>query len=379
MNHELILTNARLVTRHDTFPGTVRAVGGTITDVDRGRTAVAGGIDCEADYVVPGLVELHADGVERYFAPRPGVRWPGLAAVAAHDAECAGAGITTVCNALTVGAAAEDGVRHLREMAGAVKRAVQLGLLRADHFLHLRCEVSCRRVLELLPSVADEPLVRLGSVVAHAPRRRRSFEVAGWRDLDQGPFGLRDGAMAAAVARRTEDHQGDAELRRAVVGALCRTRGLPLASHDDATAQHVEEAVQAGATISEFPTTVEAARAARGHGLAVVVGAPNLVRGASHCGNVAARRLAEQGLVDILSSDYYPMSLLHAAWLLHRDEPGFPLAEAMATVTAAPARRVGLDDRGEIAPGQRADLVRFRDATELPVVRGVWRRGERVA
>jgi alpha-D-ribose 1-methylphosphonate 5-triphosphate diphosphatase len=141
----------------------------------------------------------------------------------------------------------------------------------------------------------------------------------------------------------------------------------------------VEEAVQAGATISEFPTTVEAARAARGHGLAVVVGAPNLVRGASHCGNVAARRLAEQGLVDILSSDYYPMSLLHAAWLLHRDEPGFPLAEAMATVTAAPARRVGLDDRGEIAPGQRADLVRFRDATELPVVRGVWRRGERVA
>lgn len=138
--------------------------------------------------------------------------------------------------------------------------------------------------------------------------------------------------------------------RTRAVAALCRRRGLPLASRDDATPAQVEDTARADATIGEFPATLEAAAAARAH-----------------------------GLIDILSSDYYPLSLLHAAWLLHREEPGSPLAEAIATASAHPAGHVGLDDRGEITPGLRADLVRVHDTGGLPLVRAVWRRGERVA
>jgi alpha-D-ribose 1-methylphosphonate 5-triphosphate diphosphatase len=152
-----------------------------------------------------------------------------------------------------------------------------------------------------------------------------------------------------------------------------------VASHDDATAAHVEEAVQAGAAIAEFPTTLEAARAAHEYGLAVLAGAPNLVRGQSHSGNMPAAELAARGWLDVLSSDYVPASILHGAFLLHARHD-MPLARAIATVSSTPARRVGLDDRGTIASGKRADLVRVRvGAGEVVVVRGVWVRGERVA
>ena len=152
---------------------------------------------------------------------------------------------------------------------------------------------------------------------------------------------------------------------------------MPLASHDDATRAHVEEAVQAGVVIAEFPTTREAAAAAKDYGLAVVAGAPNLVLGKSHSGNVSAAELAEAGLLDVLSSDYVPASLLQAAFLLN--QKGFALPAAMATVTATPAERAGLSDRGEIVPGKRADLLRVGVVEGLPVVRGVWRGGRRIA
>jgi alpha-D-ribose 1-methylphosphonate 5-triphosphate diphosphatase len=381
MTDELVLTNARVVTRHETFPGTIRVADGLITDVARGASAAAGAVDCDGDHLLPGLVELHTDAVERHLVPRPGVRWPALAAVVAHDGECAAAGITTVLDALALGDVGQDSrrLRYLRETAGALQHAVRLGVLRADHFLHLRCEVTYPQVLELFAFFAGDPTVRLVSVMDHTPGQRQWTDVAKYREFYQGQYGLTDEAMDAAIARQTGEHRVHAARHRAALTAVCRKRGLPLASHDDATLEHVEEAVQAGAVISEFPTTVEAARAARGYGLAVLAGAPNVVRGGSHSGNVAVRRLVELGLVDILSSDYYPLSLLHAAWVLHRAEPGFALAEAVGTVTLNPARRIGLEDRGEIAPGLRADLVRVREVADLPIVRAVWRRGARVA
>jgi alpha-D-ribose 1-methylphosphonate 5-triphosphate diphosphatase len=130
-------------------------------------------------------------------------------------------------------------------------------------------------------------------------------------------------------------------------------------------------------TISEFPTTEAAALAARGRGMAIIMGAPNVVRGGSHSGNVSASSLAQAGLLDILSSDYVPSSLLHAAFLLEQ-QLEMPLDRAIDIVAAAPARAVGLDDRGVIAPGKRADMVRVHALPEGPVVRAVWRRGERV-
>ena len=164
-----------------------------------------------------------------------------------------------------------------------------------------------------------------------------------------------------------------ADFRRTIADD-CRARGIVLASHDDATEDHIVEAASLSLAIAEFPTTVEAAEAAHRHGLTTVMGAPNVVRGGSHSGNVSALDLAGRGLLDALSSDYMPISLLHAAFLLHQQH-GATLPEAVAKVSTNPARMVGLDDRGAIAEGQRADLIRVTVDHDIPVVRRVWRSG----
>lgn len=160
--------------------------------------------------------------------------------------------------------------------------------------------------------------------------------------------------------------------------ALARDHGIPLASHDDTTLADVALSQDENVALAEFPTTREAAEASHAAGITVMMGAPNLIRGGSHSGNVAAQDLAADGLLSILSSDYVPASLLMAAFLLPERVPGIDLSQAIATVTANPARATGLDDRGRIAVGKRADLVRVRLAQGVPVVRQVWRAGVRV-
>jgi alpha-D-ribose 1-methylphosphonate 5-triphosphate diphosphatase len=160
--------------------------------------------------------------------------------------------------------------------------------------------------------------------------------------------------------------------------ARAQARALPLASHDDATHEHVQEAVENGMIIAEFPTTREAAQASRKAGLAVLVGAPNLVMGGSHSGNIAAIDLLRDGDADILSSDYVPASLMESVFKLSDAGVGISLPGAVRAASLTPARAVGLGDRGEIAPQRRADLVRVRESEGAPVVRAVWRAGERV-
>jgi alpha-D-ribose 1-methylphosphonate 5-triphosphate diphosphatase len=157
-----------------------------------------------------------------------------------------------------------------------------------------------------------------------------------------------------------------------------QARALPIASHDDATREHVREAVQNGMTIAEFPTTQEAAEASREAGLAVLVGAPNVVLGGSHSGNIAAIDLVRAGNAEILSSDYVPASLMEGIFKLPQSGTGISLPQAVRFASFNPARAVGLADRGEIAPDRRADLVRVRVLDDSPIVRSVWSEGERV-
>ncbi len=380
MSRELIVTNARVVTRRESFVGTVRAVDGIVVELARGRTDVSGAVDCGGDLLLPGLVELHTDVLEKHVAPRPGVTWPVTAAVLAYDAQLAAAGITTVLDSLAVGYLIDGGQRPRdpRPLIAAIRAAQDARMLRCDHYLHLRCEVGTESVLrDFEPFVADA-LLHLVSLMDHAPGQRQFVSVDKYREYNQGKYGFSDDQMDALIAERLEDHARYAERHRAAIIALCQKCGLRLASHDDATAAHAEEAAQAGSVIAEFPTTLEAALAARSWGLAIMAGAPNLVRGTSHSGNVSAAKLAAHGLVDILSSDYVPAAGIHGAWLLHARH-GIPLHEAIAAVTAVPAERVGLDDRGELLPGRRADLVRAAPLGEVPVIRAVWRDGERVA
>ena len=375
---ELVISNARVVTREAVIHGTVQVRDGLIADVSAVPALVPGAIDFDGDYLLPGLVELHTDNLERHASPRPGVRWPATAAVVAHDAKIAGSGITTVLDALAVGDVLEGSSRlaTLTAMAAAVTE--MCGHLKAEHWLHMRCEVSYAGLPELFQPFVDHPRVRLVSLMDHTPGQRQFARLDKYNEYYQGKYGLNDEQMARFIDdKRSDQARYSARHREHVIG-LCRQRGLKLASHDDATVDHIAEAAECGSVVAEFPTTLEAARAARDNGIKVMGGAPNFVRGGSHSGNVSARDLSEHGLVDILSSDYVPASLLHAAFLM-AESGRSSLPDAIATVSATPAAAIGLTDRGAVAPGLRADLLRVTRTPALPIVRAVWRSGERVA
>jgi alpha-D-ribose 1-methylphosphonate 5-triphosphate diphosphatase len=377
---ETVLANARIVTRDAVVEGgRVVLRGGRIVAVEPGGSP--GGADLGGDLLVPGLVELHTDNLEKHYSPRMGVVWDPVAAAMAHDLQCAGSGITTVFDSLVLGAAPGWDVRDdwLRPMLDGLDLARAAGMLRADHRLHLRCEVTHPDVAAAFERFLDRPGLGLVSLMDHAPGDRQSPDVEAYKRRYREGFGLDEAAVEAHVGALVEGSRVHGPRNRRRIAAFARARGLPLASHDDAREEHVLEAAGLGAVLSEFPTTLDAARAARRHGLRVLMGAPNLIRGGSHSGNVSAAALAAEGTLDALSSDYIPSSLLQAAFRLAGEPFGMALPDALATVTAAPAAAAGLADRGAIAPGLRADLVRVRVVEGRPVVKGVWVEGERVA
>jgi len=380
MSGELLVRNARIVMREEEFRGSVRIAGGCIAAIDPGSTSSLAAEDWEGDWLLPGLVELHTDNLEKHLMPRPGAHWPALPAVLAHDAQLAAAGITTVFDALSLGDVTPGGTRgeQLHTMLQAISDARTHRLLRAEHLLHLRCEVSTDGLIGQFESLAGDPALKLVSVMDHTPGQRQFISLAKYREYYQGKYGLNDREMEAFTERQIENQKRHSAANRRAVVAHCRERGIALASHDDATPEHIAEAVTDGVAISEFPTTLLAARAAHAARLSVLMGAPNVVRGRSHSGNISAMDLARERLLDGLSSDYVPASLLHAAYMVV-EHAGWSLPEAVGCVSAKPARMAGLADRGEIAVGLRADLIRVRANGNAPVALAAWREGRRIS
>ncbi|CAA0111405.1 Alpha-D-ribose 1-methylphosphonate 5-triphosphate diphosphatase [Starkeya nomas] len=377
---EAILTNARLILEDRVIDGTLVHESGRIRAIDEGRSHAPGAVDCEGAYLAPGLIDLHTDALEGHFIPRPKVIWPDARAAAlAHDGQMAASGVTTVYDAICAGGfdQAKADRRALYEvMLDAVEEGTTRGLFRVDHRIHLRCELTDRTLPELVDAALGRPNLALASLMDHTPGTRQ------WRNVEHLKVYLtgigKGGAdIDAEVADRIERARGAVAGNYDKMVALFSSSGIVLASHDDTTPDHVREAVEAGCTISEFPTTLEAARAARQSNLATIGGAPNVVRGGSHSGGVSMRDLAAEGLLDALASDYVPASLLQAALALTRTA-GLSIPAALALVTAAPARLAGLDDRGRLAEGLRADLVSFRLAEDTPVVGEVLLAGRRV-
>jgi alpha-D-ribose 1-methylphosphonate 5-triphosphate diphosphatase len=376
---ETIFTNGRIVTADADFDGTVLVRDGRIADVSPGRCQAAAAIDLEGDTLIPGLIELHTDNMEKHFSPRPGVKWPAVPAVMAHDTQIAAAGITTVFDSLSLGDVRgdTDRVKNRARMVEAICETSQRRITRAEHRLHLRCEVTPDDAVEAVDQWIDLPLVGLLSINDHTPGQRQFLDPDKLRQYYMGKYLMNAEQFEEFHARSLDLHQRNALRHREAIVSRAQARALPLASHDDATREHVREAVSNGMTIAEFPTTWEAAEASREGGLAVLVGAPNLVLGGSHSGNIAAIDLIRAGQADILSSDYVPASLVEGVFKLPR-EASIGLPDAVRLASLNPARAVGLDDRGEIATDKRADLVRVRLAEEAPLVRAVWREGERV-
>ena len=380
-SHEIILTNANIVLSNEIIYGSVKIRDGCISEIDDQPTSIKNSIDLEGDFLLPGLIELHTDNLERHCVPRPSVLWPFHSAVIAHDAEIASAGITTVFDAIAVGGAMlnKDRDTVLIDAADAVRDAVTDKVLRVDHYLHMRCEVASTNVIELFNNFCEEPLVQLVSLMDHTPGERQFVDEAKLKVYYQGKYGLSDSEFDKIVIERKELQAKYSKKHRLEISSMCKNIGVTTATHDDATEAHIKEAITLGATISEFPTTVAAASAANNAGMSTIMGGPNVVRGGSHSGNVSAADLSDKGLLDALSSDYVPSSLLYGAFLLN-DKQGLSLPDAIATVTTNPARMANFNDRGEIKAGLRADLIQVKRCTDgTPIVRKTFKLGERVA
>ena len=381
---ERVLTNARIVGPEGVFDGSLAVRGGKIAAVERGPSTLAAAEDLGGDLLIPGLVDLHTDALEKHMMPRAGVHWAPRAALLAHDANVAAAGITTVFDSLCVGEAEwHDGRdRIFREAVAELRAVAPRNLLRAEHFLHLRCEISVEGTVEMFDSYAPDPdiakLIRLVSLMDHTPGVGQYSDILKWKKKNARNLGLSEAEADAYVARRQAIGARVSAANRAALTGRARAMGAAVASHDDRLPEEVHEAAALGIRIAEFPVSYAAAEAAHAEGMQVIAGAPNLVRGGSHSGNVGAAALVEAGLLDAFASDYVPASMLLAAWRMH-DRMGIALPQAVATMAEKPAAMVGLADRGRIAPGLRADLVQVHIADGEPHVIQVWRQGKRVA
>lgn len=380
MTKEMILANAKLILSDEVVTGAVVVRDGVVAQVESGTAVPPGAIDCEGDYLSPGLIELHTDNLERHMKPRPNVDWPHRAAIVAHDRELAGTGITTVFDAIRVGSihshAQKRYNKYARGMADEILEMREGGHLKISHHIHLRAEVCSETLIEELEEFGPDDRVGIVSLMDHTPGQRQFRDLKKFEDyvctknnMPREGFGEYCDFLRGLQATYGAANEGAAIKAAARYGAV-------LASHDDTTAEQVAQSHAYGIKLAEFPTTVEAAKACADSGIANIMGAPNLVRGGSHSGNVAASELAQMDMLDVLSSDYVPAALLMGALLL--GDLWDDMARGMATVTAAPAQHAGLSDRGAVAQGMRADLVRFGRVGRAPLVRGVWAMGERV-
>lgn len=378
---DTILANATLVLPHEVVTGSLRLSQGRILAIDTGAQVPKGAEDCQGDLILPGLIELHTDNLERHIEPRPKVHFPHAGAILAHDGELASTGITTVFDALRVGSIVSKQKasygEYARLLADEIIAIRQTGALRINHLLHLRAEVCSETLIAELAKFGPADGIGIVSLMDHTPGQRQFRDVSQLRAYVRGKHGLseEDFLHHIATQQALSDRLGAAHEAAAVAEA--RRFGAALASHDDTTADQVAISARHGATFAEFPTTVEAAEACRAHGIHVMMGAPNLIRGGSHSGNVAAKDLAERDLLDILSSDYVPSALLTAALML--GDLWGDMARGVATVTRAPAAATGLADRGSLTPGLRADVIRVARLAQAASVRGVWVGGRRVA
>lgn len=380
MTDQTIFANARLILNDEVVTGSVALADGVIIDIDQGASVPTGAVDFEGDYLSPGLVELHTDNVERHLEPRPKVSWPFRAAILAHDRELAGSGITTVFDAIRVGSIVSDTgagyPKYARQMTDEIMGVRAAGLLRISHYIHLRAEVCSETLIDELDEFLDEDRIGIVSMMDHTPGQRQFGDLSKFETYIRGKRKYSDEQWDGYVdflyglqARLGTKHE-------AATVAAAKRLGATLASHDDTTAEQVETSHSYGVRVAEFPTTVAAADACHAHGIATIMGAPNLIRGGSHSGNVAAADLAQMERLDILSSDYVPAGLLMAAVQL--GDIWGNLARGMRTVTAAPAQAVGLADRGTIKIGQRADIIRFAVKDDTAILHETWSAGKRV-
>ncbi|WP_019509429.1 phosphonate metabolism protein PhnM [Pleurocapsa sp. PCC 7319] len=378
---EQIYTNYRLLLPTEEVLGTLVIRDRLIADIQPG--IVDQGQNGHGNYLLPGLIELHTDNLEKCISPRPGVRWNLDAAAVNHDRDLISSGITTVCDAIAIGDVTprEDSLRnhHYAPMIDVIAEGKTAGRFNVDHWLHLRCELGYEHLYDIVEPYSQHPLLALISLMDHTPGQRQFVNIDKYKQYYIGKHGVPEAKMEEFINMRLESQRQHAVKNRQALVKITQEKGISLASHDDATVDHVQEAIAEGVVLAEFPTTVDAAQEAHSNGLQVLMGAPNLVLGGSHSGNVSAMELIEQDVVDIISSDYVPRSLLQSVFVISQ-QTHKALYEAIKLITLNSAKAINLDSEiGSLEIGKKADFITVHDDGVVPRILEVLKNGIRVA
>lgn len=371
---DAVLDPASIVIEEDTI---VAVEGRTYPTSSTPREQV---VDVSGKLLIPGLIDLHNDGLEGEINPRPGVNLPLPFALANIDRQLAGCGVTTEFHAVFFA----NMTRKERRLDEAVVRAREIlhfgqsGRALVDHQVLFRLDLWTPRSLDLILQTVDLAAVPLVSLNDHTPGQGQYRDVSHFKRFYREALGKTDAETDEEIDAQVQFAHDRPEVSARIVegiSAAARQRGLTLMSHDDDTIEKVDQMAAAGVRVAEFPVTVEAAERQRALGMIVTAGAPNVVRGGSASGNLAAEALIARGLVDVLCADYHAPSLLLAAWKIAR--AGLvSLSEAICMVTLNPARAVGLDGRlGSLAEGKQADIAIVDLSSALPSVQATYRAG----
>jgi alpha-D-ribose 1-methylphosphonate 5-triphosphate diphosphatase len=372
------LSDFRVVLRDRILPrGSVRIERGHIAEIAESpvRNANHHG---DGLLLLPGFVDMHGDMIEREVEPRPNVKMPMELGLRDLDRRLKVAGVTTGYAAVSFNPKSAYGhlrsYEHSKEMLRALKALRPM--LKVDHRVHARFEINYPNALAVVEELIADGTVDLVSLTDHTPGQGQYRDLEHLKRRTAREQGLTAEEADIAVQERIAEkqrHAGDVAATLAAISRICAVHGIPLASHDDDTVEKVALMDGLGATISEFPVPPAAAAEARRRGLATAMGAPNALRGQSYSGNLSARDAHAAGLLDILAADYHPSAILPAILVLAASDPE-GLAGAARLATLNPARALGLDDRGEIATGLRADFV-VADQTGVGHVRATFRGG----
>lgn len=375
------LSEFEIVLRDRIIPsGAIRIENGRIAEI-RNEPVENADISGGGRLLLPGFIDMHGDMVEKEVEPRLGVHVPMKIGIAELDKKLASCGITTAYAALSfIGASITSGVARSEEHTSAIIDTIA-GMkdhLLVDHRIHARFEVTFTPAIAMLQKLMDAGRLHLISLMDHTPGQGQYRDVELYIARIAKERGMSVAQASEVVGHRIAGREGQGDVLNALqdLSARAQANGVALASHDDDTLEKVELVHGLGATLSEFPVTLEAAQEARRLAMHTVMGAPNALRGQSYSGNLSARQAYEAGLLDMLASDYHPASILPAVLGLAELREG-SLVAAAALTSANPATALGLTDRGAIETGLLADLV-VADSQPVARVRATFRAGRMI-
>ncbi len=383
MAEQLLLTNATIVAPDRVIDGgTVVVEDGLIAEVAaRGYPAGPGALDLGGRLLLPGIVDLHNDALEKEIAPRPRAAFDREFALLHLDRKLAAAGVTTEFHAVYFADRDDIGrkVDHAENVARSVAALRGSAHAAIDNQVLHRLDVRTTGALDALLDALEFAAIPFVSLNDHVPGQGQFNDMVAYRAYARSfiggtPTEEQVDAVIAERLRRAAETEGDVLATIEAVATQAKRRGMILCSHDDDTPERVELMHEIGCTIAEFPITIAAAEHARARGMLIAMGAPNALQGRSLSGNASALDLQARGLVDILVADYHASSLLAAVFLIVAQGLA-DLLTATRLVSAAPAEAIGMADRGAITAGRRADLIVVEEHGGLPIVAATFLRG----